>query len=531
MSLSLIPYQPLPFGLEANCTLPCSSWTQKIERGDITSVQFGYGACPTAGTIIDGGDFSGNGSNWTQVNDWTFNGGIASSPISIGGSITQVVNMSGVDYVEVTFNLTLNNGVLFFLVDNDIIDQINFSGTKSFVVPVSGNAEFEFIFNEALGGQLSNIIVKPINTRAQAAILDLDSNLLNLISPNWFTFSQGFLTVNVEDWDSFGLADGCYKLGVLDPCECSQAGFMGDNFDVPNQWRVITGAATITGGAMTFNYVGQTQVRSRALLCPDIEYEIEYTVSGLSPATQDVQIRIGTTNGAVRTADGTYTETLSTSFTGDIEVRFIANDSGAVSSFEVTDFTIIAVDAIVAYESVPFSLKDDHKCTVLVDACGVGEEFNFGFNGTGFHPIIRLEGTYRGSSHPTTKTEYEQSTGQKNVPYMRKRKAWTFLFGAPEYVMDWASCWLGLTNININGVAKVSEDTDQPTVSLEEDLDFGLVTFTFSDKVELTEKRSCTTIPNTFCSEEGVALVIASSGGFTVAEPMATNGKTLLFPV
>ena len=81
MSLQLIPYQPIPFGLEANCTLPCSDWIQKIERADITSFQFGYGACGTAWTILTNGDFAGGGANWNQFGTWSFGGGVATSPV------------------------------------------------------------------------------------------------------------------------------------------------------------------------------------------------------------------------------------------------------------------------------------------------------------------------------------------------------------------------------------------------------------------------------------------------------------------
>ena len=533
MSISIIPYQPLPFSLEPNCTLPCANWVQKIERTDQTSIQFGFGACPTAATIIDGGDFSGGGSNWTQVGTWTFSGGIASSPVSgTSGNISQVVAMEGVDYVEVSFNLTLNNGVFFLLADGSYVEQINFSGTKTLIVPVSGtSAEFFFLFSAELGGQISNIIIKPINTRVRLDVFNAANTSVATIPDSWFTFNEGFLTANFSNWGSLSLADGCYSLGIYDPCECSQFGFIGDNFKVPNQWRVITGAATVVSGAMTFNFVGQTQVRSRAFLCPNVDYDIEYTVSGID-ASQDVQVRIGTTNGAIRTTNGTFTETLSTTFTGDIEVRFIANDSGSATNFEIINFTIVAATPIVSHTSVDFSLKDDHKCTVLVSACGVGNEFNFGFNGTGFNPIIRLEGTYRAGSFPTTRTDYEYSTGQKDVPYMRTRKAKTLFIGAPEYVMGWSVMWLGLTNVSIDGVAKFCEDQEPPSISLEDDVDLGFATFTFSDKTELTEKRSCTTLPNTGCGiGSKFYLGVTSSGGFGFSDRVIikTNGNLLIW--
>lgn len=529
MSLSIIPYQPLPFDVETNCTLPCANWIQKIEREDRTSVQFKFGACPTAATMVNDVEFSDPTTNWNPVGTWTFNGGIASSPVSgSSGNISQVITMSGVDYVEVSFNLTLNNGVFFLTADGSYVEQINSSGTKTLIVPVSGSsAEFFFVFSAALGGEISNIIIRPINTRVSMAVGDLNENMVATIPDSWFTFSQGFLTANFLDWDSLGLDDGCYKLGILDPCECSQFGFMGDNFDVPNQWVVVTGDALIGGGELVFNSIGTSTIRARAAFCANESYEIQYTISGMT-ASADFHVRLGDAVGVTRTSNGTYTETLTSTSTNTL-LRFLSTDSGGITPVTITDFSIETSDPIISHESVPFQLKDTHKCSVLIDACGVGEQFNMGFDGTGFKPVIRLEGTYRQSSYPTTRTSYEYSTGQKSAPYMRTRKAWTFLFGAPSYVMDFSTLWLGLSNVFIDGVAKFCEDDEPPTISLEEDVDFGLVTYTFSDRTELTEKRSCTTLANTQCSEHGVALVIPGSGGFPVGRVLATEGNVLLF--
>ena len=350
MSISIIPYQPLPFDVEEHCTLPCANWVQKIERTDITSIQFGFGACPTAATMVVGTDYPNNGSDWNILGSWTFNAGIATAPPDPnGGSIGQTIEMLGVDYVEITFNLTLSNGFFFVGTDTGILEQVNFGGTKTFVFPVTGDTLFTFLFNEPLGGSISNIIIKPINTRVQVAVTELDTTLITVVPTNWFTFSDGFLTVNFEDWDSLALDDGCYRLAVLDPCECSQDGFMGDNFRIPNQFVAISGAFTLDGsGGMVSNELpnNQTQVRSRALICPDIDYEFEYTVSGLDGANGDYfEIRIGTTTGAQRTVDGTYSETLSTNVAGDIEVRYIFNH-GTAAQHQITlsGFSMVTVE-------------------------------------------------------------------------------------------------------------------------------------------------------------------------------------------
>lgn len=518
MSLELIPYQPLPFGLEENCTLPCSSFIQKIQKSDATSIQFRYGACGTAGTILSNGDFAGGGTDWTQNGTWVFSSFTATSPISTSGYIEQTVDIGQDGYYEISFNCTVNNGTLVLSSTSaTLIDYVTTSGNYSFTTFLEVGDTINFFFNTALGGNISNIACKPINTRVRLDVLDLDDNIIDTIPDSFYTFNQGFLTANF-DWDTLALDDGCYKLAVYDPCECSQFGFAGDEFDMPNQFVAIAGSYFVDepNGFMysTAGTSSQSQVRSRALLCPDTDYEFEYTVSGLDTANGDYfQIRIGSTNGTQRTTDGTYTETLSTNFAGDIEARFIFNHgTAAPHAIGLTDFSVVASTPVIAYESVPFSLKETHKCSVLVEACGIGEEFNFGFVATGFKPVIRLEGTYRTSNYPTTRTDYEYSTGEKSAPYMRTRRAKAFLFGAPEYVYDFANLWLGLSNVYVNGELSFCEDSEPPTIAWEDDVDFGIATFTFSKKTELTEKKSCAALPNIGCSDEGYEIAILNNG-------------------
>jgi len=530
MSLTTIPYQPIPFDLEENCTLPCADWIQKIERGDTTSFQFSYGPCPTAWTVLDNGDFASGGTDWTQYGTWSFSGGIATSPTGTNGRLQQTFEQTTSDYYEVSFYCTVNNGYLNIYNAAGWYESTQRDGYHTYVFDASSTTEINFFFSEALGGTISNISLKPINANVRVDVTDLDGNTEATLPTSMFTYSDGFFTVNVDDWDSLSLDDGCYKFAAYDPCECSQFGFVGDDFRTPNQWRIISGNATVGGGLIQFKTPFQSQVRSRALLCPNTEYEINYTLSGMQGG-DDFQVRIGTTNGTLRTTNGSYTETLSTSFTGDINVRFIVNHNGLAHTIELSDFSIEAVTPIVSYTSVPFSLKDDHKCTVLVSACGSGNQFNFGFNGTGFNPLVRLEGTYRTSNYPTTKTGYEYSNGFKKVPYMRTRQAKSLLFGAPEYIHDFARLWIGLDNVYIDGTLVASEDDEPPTVSWEDDLDFGIVTYTFS-RQELTEKRPCSAIADVGCNTEGYELSITSTGGFVRPdEPTlnATDGRKLKF--
>lgn len=515
MSLEIIPYQPLPFNLEENCTLPCANWIQKIQNSDATSVQFINTPCVTADTILSNGNFASGGTDWTTNGSWTFGSFTATSPISTSGFIEQTVTIGADGYYEISFAATVNNGTLVVSSTTaTLIGYVTSSGIYTFTVFLEVGDTINFFFNQALGGNISNIACKPIDTRVRLDVLGLDNSFVATVPSSSFTFNQGFLTANI-DWDGLSLNDGCYKLAVYDPCECSQFGFAGDDFEVPNQFIVTEGTANITGGVMTFTSTGNVEVRSRALLCNSTEYTVTYRLAGMNPS-DEFRLNLGGAVGTLRTADGNYTETITTTISGTPQVRFLAVNNVALSSFNVSNFSIEATTPVIAYESVNFDLRETHPCSVLIEACGIGEEFNFGFVATGFKPVIRLEGTYRTANYPSTRTEYEYSTGEKVVPYMRTRRAKTLLFGAPEYVHDFARLWLGISNLYVNGELSASEDSEPPTISWEEDVDLGLATFTFSKKTELTEKRSCTTLPNIGCDVNGFTLQIERTGGYTI---------------
>jgi hypothetical protein len=529
MSLTVIPYQPIAFDLEDNCTLPCGSYIQLIRKSDRTSFQFGLEPCPTAWTVLTNGDFAGGDDDWNVTGVWSFSGGVATSPTGTVGGIQQTIEQTTAGYYKLSFYCNVNNGYLNIYNGTGWYVYTQRSGYHEYYFDASATTSITFYFSTALGGDISNIQLVPINSEVRVDVTDLDGNVLDTVPTSMITFADGYFTVNIDGWDDLDVPVGCRRFTIYDPCECSQFGFVGDDFRTANQWRTIAGSASIGGGLIQFKTAGQTQLRSRALLCPDVAYEITYTLSGLQ-GLDDFQVRIGDTNGTVRTTDGTYTETLTTSFTGNIDVRFIVNHNGVVHTIELSDFSIEAVTPIVSHTSVDFKLVDTDCCSILVEACGSGDELGFGFNGTGFKPILRVEGTYRGSGYPMTKEGYEFSNGVKAVPYARTRKTKALTFSAAEYIQDFARLWCALSNIYIDGEIMASEDDEPPTVSYFDDVDEGIVTFTFS-KQELVEKRSCSAIVNIGCEEDGYSLEITSTGGFVLPnfELADINGNTLKF--
>jgi hypothetical protein len=442
---------------------------------------------------------TGSGADWSPSGAWTFPDTRAVSPIGGAGYIRQNIYNDAGYYYQLTFTILVNNGLMLLTFPDGTVIPYSSSGTYAYTFDSVGKTYVMFFFNTALGGSVSNVILQPILTRVHSAIYTLNGTLVEFGNVDGIaSYTNGFLTLNY-DWDLLDYPDGCYYLAIFDPGQCAQFGFVGDDLQSQAQWDVYEGGddlVVITGGVMQVAAITQAShyVRKLGILCRDVEYEITFTLTDMQ-GTDTFQIRAGGYNGTIYTTDGTYTETFTPTYPSDdpIALRFIFElDIASLHFVLLTDLSLEATTPIVTYRSVHFELKETFcECTVLVEACGDGDQFNMGFIGTGFKPSIRLEGIYRGSNYPTTKNSYEFSNGNKNTTYMRTRKAKSFLFGAPEYVLDFAALWLGFDNVYIDGVDKYCEDEEPPTPSYEEDMDFASVTYTFTDKQELTEKRPC----------------------------------------
>lgn len=520
MSLGVIPYQPIAFGLEENCTLPCANWIQKIARTDRTSFQFTFGACGNTNTVLSNGDFADDGTDWIQTGVWTFAGFAAFSPVGGTGYLQHNITGQAGLYYELQFTLDVTNGTVVLFSNLAVIGSYSASGTYSVVIDSESLTYLIWYFDAALGGSLSNVLLLPVTNTVAVAVFDLDDNYIAAVPNSWLTYTSGFLTISIENWDTMAVPDGCYKFVALDPCQCSQFGFFGEDFEWPEQFVVSIGGANVTIGGGTMEVlnsgISTATVLKKDAVCVGVTYLIEYTLSGMAVG-DSFSIRMGTTTGTIQTADGTYSETLTVTATNDNaqDIRYVFGMAGGLHLITLSAFSIEAENPIFTFTSTPFELKDVHECpncTVLVEACGNGDQFNFGFTDTGFKPVIRLDATYRGSGYPSTRTAYEFATGKKVAPYARMRKAKTLLFGAPEYVHDFAALWWALDNVYIDGVLKFCEDDEPPTVSWEDEVDLGIVTWTFSDKTELTEKRPCAAIADVGCSTEGFGLTLTGMG-------------------
>ena len=533
MALTPIPYQALPFDVEENCTVLCQPWIQKIAKGDRTSFQFRYGPCANTRTVLTNGDFTNFGTDWTVSGSWVFTGASAVAPVATSGFIQQTITGAAGLYYTLSFIAEVDNGNLIVSTNAGVLGVYSVSGLYTVTFLSTGATNINFFFNTANGGELRQIEMKPVNTRVRFDVATLDGTSVGTIPAADYTFSRGFLTVNV-DWDDLDLPDGCYKIQAFDPCECSQFGFMGDDFTIPNQILLFSGSGAVQAGAMTAINVnvgaGATVFRLRDALCRNVAYEFTFTVSGLNVGDR-FRLGLGTVLGPNVTADGTYTQTITGAWPTDeqFDLRFIFDFAAQnLLGVDITDFSMEAVTPIVSSESVNFELKETHGCTSTLSWCGSSDQLGFGFGDTGFRPVVRLEGMYRASNYPTDRETYRMASGRHLTYYGNQQKEKLLSFSAPEYIHDFASKVLVASNVYVNDAAVHCTATDAPTVSWEDDFDMGHVQYPFVPSQELIENRQCASVTNTGCSTDGIGLFINRTGGVNIGNHgLKADGKLL----
>ena len=523
MSLFPIPYQPLPVDVEENCTLLCSGWVQTIERGDRSQVQFNVSPCGSALNILTNGTFVEGGDDWNASGTWDFSDNKACSAVGSNDFIQQnIASVNGFIY-QLRFDVEVFAGSVIVSTNLGFTGLIAQTGEAILTFNSNGITNVNLFVNQDSAVCIRNVRLMPINTRYRAELQELDGTTVATLPSTAFDVSRNFLTITAN-WQTLAPPTGCYQLAIFDPCDCSQFGFIGDELEVQRQWRIVDGA-TATGGVIggvmaAISVAGAAEIafRMNNVICPSVAYTFTYTLTGMAAGDIDrFRLRVGNVQGVLRTADGTYTETITSTHSGglpsDLRASFVLGGTG---SFSMTDFSMAAVTPRPTFITVPFELVED-SCTVLVNACGNVDQFNMGFaeinaagnisGQTGFSPRIRLEGTKRGNGYGGTRAGYEFSTGRKEPTHLRNRKLFAFGFGSPEYVHDFMALLRGFNNVYLDGEAVYFEDDEYPSTSQQKDVDYSTVTLTYSKRTELTENVRTTSLGTGGCSDRGTNLL------------------------
>jgi len=497
-----IPNQPIIFDYSDDCLLASDDLKVMAQYGDITQFQMELEPCGADVNLIQGGDFN-NASQWVASGGWSVGFGQACHTTGVSGALTQSAPVSDGTLVRLTITVdpsTSGGGVTIFW-GNTILNLGEGTHEEWFVADSAST--LSITTNGSTAVCVSNLQALSINTDFQVNIIDEDDTVIDTLetSDGYFDFSDGYFTCSI-DWETLGIADGCYRLQVVDPCPCSQRGIIAlDMTSGAFNWS-LSAAWTVGGGGADFNGSSTGVALLANTICSGTTYEVSYDVLGLS-GTVSAQIGLGSQYGTSRTADGSYTEQIVSNGTG---FRMRGTPTGA-ASFTINNVSIVAIDNIETIESNEIKLKENlDGCSLALAMCNDSDALGFGFANTGFRPLMRIPASLNRSSYVMERLSYDNSRGRKATYYGRRRKALELGYDGKYFMHDFASLFGLADHFYIDDIEYFVEDDEYPSISWGEFDDVGGVTVNVSEKVQLVENRRLSSA-SVGCEPEGSVLL------------------------
>jgi len=502
----ILPNQPIIFNQSENCWLEDSGLKVLAEYGDITQFQMGLEPCGTDLSMIQNGELTTN-QYWTTTSSaWTVGGGVAVKTSGVGAQLYQSAPSSSGVLVRIRLDVIITQGDINLSWGGNTV-FITQSGSYEFWFEGNGvNNSLSFAGSASTVCTLSNIEMISVNTNYKVNIVNDSGTVIDTLetSDGYFTFVDGYFTASI-DWETLAIPEGCYTLQVIDPCPCANGGIVAlDFYSSTFEWSISNGGWTIGSGSADFNGSSSSAARLVNMLCIGTVYEVTYTVTGLS-ATEEFYVQLGTEQGTTRTSDGTYTEQITAD--GNTIFRIVGNPTSGTAIFSVTDLSIEAVDPEPSFTSNTIKLKQDFNCTTLgLALCNDSDGLGFGFENTGFRPLMRIPASLNRSSYPMERLAYDNSIGRKATYYARSRKARELGFDGLEFMHDFAHLFGMADHFYIDDVEYFVEDDEYPSISWADNDDVGGVTIIVSEKVQLIENRRLTSA-SVGCNPDGEELL------------------------
>lgn len=506
----ILPNQPVIFNEQADCWLESSSIKILAEYGDVTQFQMGLTPCGSDKDVIEDGNFP-DATNWTLGSGWSIANGQLCKATGLFSTAYQTAPVNNGVLVRVRFTLSISEGSGVLIQYGAFLESFTFSGTYERWIVADGAIFFSFSVNGSSSVCVSGLSAMTVNTNFSVSILDESSVAVAEIdtSDGYFNFEDGYFTCDI-DWETLAIANGCYTIAVADPCPCAQGGIVGldlvtglFNWSLASTWTILSGTATYNGSS-----TGQAILNQ--VLCNDLDYSVTYTLAGMG-ANEEFNIRLGANNGVTRTADGTYTETISSN---GFSFIMIGNSTSGTNTFTVTNVSIEAV--VKTFEtSNTINLSESFDCkTLALKLCNDSNGLGFGFANTGFSPLMRIPASLNRSSYPMERLGYEYSTGRKATYYARVRKALELGFDGKIFMHDFASLFGAADHFYIDDIEYYVEDDEYPSVSWSDGDDSGGVTIPVSIKTQLIENKrlssasvGCSPLSNQVTTSFGQILV------------------------
>ena len=541
--------QPVRFNRVVDCHIDDGGYLMPAIYGDVTQFQFSLDSCNADPNLIYNGLFDqdgGSGQGWSIS---------APTSFTIQPTLGYIQHIAGMSFGFISQSVVIADGVLFVLrftiTQTTGTCNVRLGGTTNWFVDFTGNATgtYEYILTSAaftyirFGASLASdasfgsVSINTLNVAMKADLIsDADGSVAYADLP--YTIYNGYATFSI-DWEALEIPRGCYHIEAYDPCTCAQlGGLVGLDLEtgarpsaiytygvgywvVDDSWEISAGVANYSGASVPDT---SSIFYSNRPLCVGTEYTVTYSIAGLADA--QVRVRLGSTSGTWRTADGTYTETLTPTVSGTIS--FMAQSVGVAGSLSITDVSIVATEPVADYISESYSVRteDDDCCTKLVSICNDSDAFGMGFVGTGFAPNLRIEAHVRGTNYPSDRNRYIDSTGKSTVYYGRSRKVSELAFDAPEFVHDFMRLAVIADHFFIDGTEYVVDADEYPTMSLNQQDDISGVSLPVCAKVENNMNRRLSDAVRG-CGVDGATLGVTgkpTTGGRTpVPRPLGTT--------
>lgn len=503
MGFELIQNQPIDFGATDACSSTDYVYLQPVQNTDKTIFQVKLNNCQDDQIVV-------NPNFDTDVSGWTAGSGITATWVagvnaakidltSTGGGIFSQTDVYGYGgYYKTTFKV------------------VSFQGTPTVTLIHEGGGTIlntsDLIFGETytvyhwaddadlqlnVGGQIGDFVIfdeidtREINLNGGVGIFDYPNGDLQQVvyindqltvdnqDSDVYSLVDNFLTVTL-DWSLFGLPNGCYQVGLLDPCVNSntQVGFLNWNFIndrnlvlsvgggssatlvIDKQTSVLDYDAAVTSGSP----VGTCTWDEDVVI--GITYEVTFQVSNASNV--DVSFLLGgTATNYAAISDGLYSFTFTAVSVGSN--RMTMTPTSASASLDV-EFVKLRINATSSENNVANQISNGfnlaaHVCTAKLSACqDETESFGFRFGATGFVPSMRID--YK-IFNPEYDEEYigsESSLGRKQVVYYQRRKFKRLITKyVPEYLLDFLTSLRGYDHLYIDDVEYIVKEPPELT--------------------------------------------------------------------
>ncbi|MGR3221243.1 MAG: hypothetical protein ACUZ8H_15720, partial [Candidatus Anammoxibacter sp.] len=458
------------------------TFCQPTEQGD--NITFQFLAAETVNLVSDGTFPIGSHDSVCGVQNWCGIGwGLVNNTAAhtVGFQTNHLVQDSIFttnNFFRINFTITSMTAGIIAVRNSGFgsnLITITTNGTYTFYYIAGGNGGIAFVPTNTFDGAVSNVEVVQVATATDYTIEIFNTETavtIDTVPPAAITgsTSNNVITVDFNWSDDLTVSNGCREIRIF--LQGGTAGDAGnlfeDTFETNQGWDVF-GDVSVAGFAGQFIEFGFVSAFVNAVAIFVLEVGTEYTITYdvLNYVSGTVRVRAGGTQGTIRSANGTFTETLIC--TVNTSLNFIFNDVAGAGVLAV-DNVIISKANNLDGKSECFDLQTSHDCSFLWAWSNDNRWGNYDYSVisdgaiASFQHKLRLICKFRGVKYPTERNIGEDSAGVKSVDYFSlKRTKLLDIYFAPDYIHDAIAAFWAHDTRTINGTSYIMDDEYEPS--------------------------------------------------------------------